>query len=123
MKAGQHVTRVTISELYLMMGRELESLECVPAGSVAGIGGLEEHILKTGTLSSSLSCPAFTELSQMIVPIVRVAVEPSKPCEMPDLIRGLKLLNQADPCVQVYRMVLLSFILPSIVYHSFCICR
>lgn len=83
------------------MGRELEALESAPAGSVVGIGGLEEHILKSGTLSSCLSCPSFTELSQMVVPIVRVAVEPARPSEMPELIRGLKLLNQADPCVQV----------------------
>lgn len=83
------------------MGRELESVDRAPAGSVIGIGGLEEHVLKTATLSSTLDCPAFTELSQMAVPIVRVAVEPARPSEMPDLIRGLRLLNQADPCVQV----------------------
>lgn len=111
LKAGQHVTRVNIGDLYLMMGRELESLESVPAGSVVGIGGLEEHILKSGTLSSTLACPAFTELSQMVVPIVRVAVEPARPSEMPELIRGLKLLNQADPCVQVeFEMLELVFI-------------
>jgi ribosome assembly protein 1 len=62
---------------------------------------LEDHILKSGTLSSTLDCPAFTELSQMAVPIVRVAIEPARPNEMQELIKGLKLLNQADPCVQV----------------------
>ncbi len=108
MKAGQHVTRATIGDLYLMMGRELETLESAPAGSVVGIGGLEDHILKSGTLSSCLACPAFTELSQMVVPIVRVAVEPARPSEMPELKRGLKLLNQADPCVQV------SFVFPKL---------
>jgi ribosome assembly protein 1 len=101
LKSGHHVTRVKIGDLYLMMGRELETVESAPAGSVVGIGGLEEHILKSGTLSSTLTCPAFTELSQMVVPIVRVAVEPARPSEMPELIKGLKLLNQADPCVQV----------------------
>ncbi|KAI9565149.1 hypothetical protein GHT06_008924 [Daphnia sinensis] len=101
LKAGQHVTRAKIGDLYVLMGRELECLESVPAGNVVGIGGLEEHILKSGTLSSCLACPSFTELSQMVMPIVRVAVEPARPCEMSELIKGLKLLNQADPCVQV----------------------
>ncbi|XP_057380327.1 elongation factor-like GTPase 1 [Daphnia carinata] len=101
LKAGQHVTRAKMGDLYVLMGRELECLESVPAGNVVGIGGLEEHILKSGTLSSSLACPSFTEFSQMVMPIVRVAVEPARPCEMPELIKGLKLLNQADPCVQV----------------------
>lgn len=36
LKAGQHITRVTVTELFLMMGRELEELEQVPAGNVLG---------------------------------------------------------------------------------------
>lgn len=84
-----------------MMGRELEFIESAPAGSVVGIGGLEKHILKFATLSSTLDCPALAGVTQMAVPIVRVAVEPVHPNEMSQLVRGLKLLNQADPCVQV----------------------
>ncbi|XP_069671578.1 elongation factor-like GTPase 1 [Periplaneta americana] len=101
LKSGQHITRVKIDQLFLLMGRELESLESVPAGNVLGIGGLEEHVLKCATLSSTVACPAFTHLTQVVVPIVRVAVEPAHPQDMAALIRGLRLLNQADACVQV----------------------
>lgn len=101
LKAGQHITRVCISELYLMMGRELDLLEEVPAGNVLGIGGLEEHVLKSATLSTELACPAFSDLQLMAVPILRVAVEPKKHSDLPALVKGLKLLNQADACVQV----------------------
>ncbi|KAG0100019.1 Cytoplasmic GTPase/eEF2-like protein (ribosomal biogenesis), partial [Podila epicladia] len=34
-------------------------------------------------------------------PIVRVALEPENPSQMAQLVRGLQLLNQADPSVQV----------------------
>ena len=34
-------------------------------------------------------------------PIVRVAVEPANPTQMPQLAHGLRLLNQADPFVEV----------------------
>lgn len=34
-------------------------------------------------------------------PIVRVAVEPARPGDMPALVEGLRLLHQADPMVQV----------------------
>ena len=34
-------------------------------------------------------------------PIVRVAVEPARPTEMAQLEEGLRLLNQADPFVEV----------------------
>jgi translation elongation factor EF-G len=34
-------------------------------------------------------------------PIVRVAIEPVNPSEMPQLVEGLRLLNRADPMVEV----------------------
>ena len=34
-------------------------------------------------------------------PIVRVAVEPVHPAQMPQLVDGLRLLNRADPFVEV----------------------
>ncbi|XP_076339348.1 elongation factor-like GTPase 1 [Tachypleus tridentatus] len=99
--ADQHVTVVTISNLYLLMGKELESLESVPAGNVLGIGGLEEHVLKSATLSSSIYCPPFIDLHMPTIPILRVAIEPVRLSDMPALVHGMKLLNQADPSVQV----------------------
>ncbi|KAH8395298.1 hypothetical protein KR222_008563 [Zaprionus bogoriensis] len=92
---------VTVGELYMFMGGELQLLEAVPAGNIVGIGGLEAHIVKTATLSSTLHCTSFSELSIMATPILRVAIEPVQPQDMPKLVKGLKLLNQADACVQV----------------------
>ncbi|KAF4525813.1 hypothetical protein B566_EDAN009921, partial [Ephemera danica] len=123
LKSGQHVTKVEIANFYILMGRELELIDAAPAGNMIGstfinilygsfifncvflspgIGGLEEHVLKSATLSSSLACPSFTELQLMAVPILRVAVEARQPQAMPALVKGLKLLNQADACVQVF---------------------
>ncbi|XP_006030284.1 elongation factor-like GTPase 1 [Alligator sinensis] len=90
-----------LENLYLLMGRELKDLEEVPSGNVLGIGGLHEFVLKSATLSTSPACPPFTPLNFEATPIVRVAIEPKHPSEMPQLVRGMKLLNQADPCVQV----------------------
>ncbi|XP_041645818.1 elongation factor-like GTPase 1 [Cheilinus undulatus] len=66
-----------------------------------GIGGLEEFILKSATLSSSPACPPFTSLNFEATPIVRVAIEPKHPSEMPKLVHGMRLLSQADPCAEV----------------------
>ncbi|XP_050823759.1 elongation factor-like GTPase 1 isoform X2 [Gopherus flavomarginatus] len=96
-----HMACCTLENLYLLMGRGLEDLEEVPSGNVLGIGGLQEFVLKSATLSTSPACPPFTPLNFEATPIVRVAVEPKHPSEMPQLVRGMKLLNQADPCVQV----------------------
>ena len=65
------------------------------------INGLKKLVLKSATLSSTLACPAFTPMPFEARPIVRVAIEPEQPSELPALVKGLKLLNQADPCVRV----------------------
>jgi ribosome assembly protein 1 len=93
---------VIIDSLYLLMGRDLESLTSVPAGNICGIGGLGSFLFKTASLSSTLDCPPFvnTFLDQNAA-IVRVAIEPVNPLEIPILTNGLKLLSQSDPVVQV----------------------
>ena len=35
--SGHHISTVTVKDLYLFMGRELETLESVPAGNVLGM--------------------------------------------------------------------------------------
>ncbi|XP_064123267.1 elongation factor-like GTPase 1 isoform X1 [Loxodonta africana] len=96
-----HMAYCTLGNLYLLMGRDLEDLEEVPPGNVLGIGGLQDFVLKSATLCSLPSCPPFIPLNFEATPIVRVAVEPKHPSEMPHLVKGMKLLNQADPCVQI----------------------
>ncbi|MCJ1272140.1 Cytoplasmic GTPase/eEF2-like protein (ribosomal biogenesis) [Lobaria immixta] len=93
--------KVTVTGLYLMMGRSLEKLNSVPAGVVFGIAGLEGHILKSGTLCSQLEGAvnlAGTSLGSQ--PIVRVALEPVNPGDLGKMIQGMKLLEQSDPCAQ-----------------------
>ncbi|XP_044577026.1 elongation factor-like GTPase 1 isoform X2 [Cotesia glomerata] len=102
LKSGWHVTKVTVTKLYMLMGRDLQSIDEVTAGNVVGIGGLEEHVLKTATLSSTIMCPSFTELTSLTVPILRVALYPKRSFDLQKFIDGLKLLNQADCCAEVH---------------------
>ena len=97
-----HVTRCTVGDLYILMGRGVVSVNEVPAGSVLGIAGFEQAILKSATVSDTLTCPAFRPMSIAASPIVRVAIEPVHVTDMPALVRGMKLLNQADPSVEIH---------------------
>ncbi|KAB8296055.1 hypothetical protein EYC80_008863 [Monilinia laxa] len=93
--------KVTVTALYLLMGRGLEPLTSVPAGVVFGIGGLEGHILKSGTLCSQLEGSVnLAGVNMGSQPIVRVALEPAWPGDLEKMIRGLKLLVQSDPCAE-----------------------
>lgn len=93
--------KVKITALYLMMGRGLEPLTSVPAGVVFGIGGLEGHVLKSGTLCSQLSgSPNLAGVQMGTQPIVRVALEPENPYDLDKMTKGLRLLVQSDPCAE-----------------------
>ena len=93
--------KVIVTGLYLLMGRGLEALTSVPAGVVFGIGGLEGHVLKSGTLCSQLEGAVnLAGVNLGSQPIVRVALEPIDPADLETMIRGMKLLEQSDPCAQ-----------------------
>ena len=99
--AAPEPQKVRVTALYLMMGRGLEPLTSVPAGVVFGIGGLEGHVLKSGTLCSQL--PGSLNLAGVQMgtqPIVRVAIEPENPYDLDKMIKGMKLLVQSDPCAE-----------------------
>ncbi|GKZ23325.1 cytoplasmic GTPase/eEF2-like protein (ribosomal bioproteinsis) [Aspergillus brasiliensis] len=99
--ASPEPQKVTVTDLYLLMGRSLEPLQSVPAGVVFGIGGLAGHVLKTGTLSSQLEGSInLAGVSLSTPPIVRVALEPVNPADLGKMVTGLRLLEQSDPCAQ-----------------------
>lgn len=62
-----------------------------------GIGGLEDHILKSGTLSSSVACPSFTDLYFDASPILRVALEPTHAGE-----HSIRTLSSSKGCSSLY---------------------
>ncbi|KAJ5098687.1 Ribosome assembly protein 1 [Penicillium argentinense] len=93
--------KVTVTDLYLLMGRSLEPLKSVPAGVVFGIGGLAGYVLKTGTLCSQVEGSInLAGVSLNTPPIVRVALEPANPADLGKMVTGLRLLEQSDPCAQ-----------------------
>ncbi|KAI1334153.1 P-loop containing nucleoside triphosphate hydrolase protein [Xylariaceae sp. FL0016] len=99
--AAPEPRKVTVTALYMLMGRHLESLNSVPAGVVFGIGGLEGQILKSGTVCSQLEGSVnLAGVSLAGQPIVRVALEPVNPWDLDKMIEGLKLLVQSDPCAE-----------------------
>ncbi len=95
--------KVAVKALYMLMGRNLESLGSVPPGVVFGIRGLADSgILKSGTLCSQLegACNLAGVVNMGGRPIVRVALEPENPADLDKMITGLKLLVQSDPCAE-----------------------
>jgi elongation factor 2 len=89
-----------IQRALIMMGRKIEVVESVPCGNTVGLVGLDQFLLKTGTLSSLESAFPFKTMKYSVSPVVRVAVEPKNPSDLPKLVEGLKRLSKSDPLVQ-----------------------
>lgn len=96
------VTEITVNELYLLMGRDLEPVDRVHTGTIFGIGGISHLIKKSATLSSTPDCPLLETPRGETVPIVQVAIRPAQLDHLDDVVAGLELLCQADPCAETF---------------------
>ncbi|XP_022147649.1 elongation factor-like GTPase 1 [Momordica charantia] len=97
----KHIQEAELHSFYLMMGQGLKPVTSVKAGNLVAIRGLSHHILKSATLSSTRNCWPFSSMAFQVAPTLRVALEPSDPGDIGALLKGLRLLNRADPFVEV----------------------
>ncbi|XP_068655512.1 uncharacterized protein [Aristolochia californica] len=97
----KHLQEAELHSLYMMMGQGLKPVSAVTAGNVVAIGGLGHRILKSATLSSTRNCWPFSSMVFQVAPTLRVAIEPSDPADIGAFMKGLRLLNHADPFVEI----------------------
>jgi elongation factor 2 len=84
-----------------MMGRYVESIESVPAGNTLGLVGVDQYLLKSGTISDHDLAHNIAVMKFSVSPVVQVAVEPKNAADLPKLVDGLKKLAKSDPMVQI----------------------
>merc|ERR1712056_52491 len=89
-----------IQRTILMMGRYIEAIEDVPCGNICGLVGVDQFLVKTGTLTTLKEAHNMKVMKFSVSPVVRVAVEPKNPADLPKLVEGLKRLSKSDPMVQ-----------------------
>lgn len=91
-----------IQRTILMMGRKTEQIEDCPCGNIVGLVGVDQFLVKSGTITTSESAHNIRVMKFSVSPVVRVAVEPKNAADLPKLVEGLKRLAKSDPCVQCY---------------------
>lgn len=89
-----------IQRTVLMMGRYVEPIEDIPCGNTVGLVGVDQYLLKSGTITDSEVAHNIRVLKFSVSPVVRIAVEPKHPSDLPKLVEGLKRLSKSDPLVQ-----------------------
>jgi ribosome assembly protein 1 len=87
--------------LYLCLGPSIAPVDEVPAGNIVGIFGLEDIILRTGTICSDWKSSPLKSITFQAKPMLRVAVEPIHHCNLKNLEFGLQQLYQYDPVVEI----------------------
>jgi len=90
-----------IQRTVLMMGRKTEQIEDCPCGNIIGLVGVDQFLVKSGTITTSEVAHNIRVMKFSVSPVVRVAVEAKNPADLPKLVEGLKRLAKSDPCVQI----------------------
>merc|ERR1719262_268060 len=88
-----------IQRTVLMMGRTTEQNADVPCGNTVALVGVDQFILKSGTLSTFEDSHNIADMKYSVSPVVKVSVKPKDGKDLPKMVEGLKKLSKSDPLV------------------------
>eukprot|EP00823_Brevimastigomonas_motovehiculus_P003090 TRINITY_DN1841_c0_g5_i1.p1 TRINITY_DN1841_c0_g5~~TRINITY_DN1841_c0_g5_i1.p1 ORF type:complete len:1015 (+),score=199.04 TRINITY_DN1841_c0_g5_i1:69-3113(+) len=93
-----------VSRIWIYQGRYRVEVNRVTAGNWALLEGVEAGITKTATLcSASKICEdeacIFRPLKFNTIPVMKVAIEPINPSELPKMLDGLRKVSKSYPIV------------------------
>lgn len=88
-----------VQRCVVMMCGKVDPVPNVPCGNTCGIIGIDEALVKTGTITDHPNAHNIRIMKYSVSPVVRVAVKPKNPAELPKLIAGMQRLAKSDPVV------------------------
>merc|ERR1712216_195085 len=88
-----------IQRTVLMMGRSTEQIADVPCGNTVALVGVDQFILKSGTITDIEDAHNIADMKYSVSPVVKVAVKPKDGKDLPKLVEGLKKLSKSGPLV------------------------
>ena len=91
-----------IQRTVLMMGGKVDPIDDVPAGNILGLVGIDQFLLKSGTLTTSDTAHNLKVMKFSVSPVVQRSVEVKNAQDLPKLVEGLKRLSKSDPCVLTF---------------------
>ena len=91
-----------IQRTVIMMGRYTEQVADVPAGNTCALVGVDQYLLKSGTIATEEDACPIVSMKFSVSPVVRCAVEPKNSADLPKLVEGMKRLAKSDPMVLCY---------------------
>jgi len=88
-----------IQRTVIMMAGKVEAVADVPCGNTVGLVGVDQYLMKQGTISDHPDAHCIKVMKYSVSPVVRVAVEVKNASDLPKLVEGLRKLSKSDPLV------------------------
>jgi elongation factor 2 len=98
----QDLHEKSIQRTVIMMGGKVEAVPDVPCGNTVALVGVDQFLMKQGTISDHPDAHNIRVMKYSVSPVVRVAVEAKNASDLPKLVEGLKRLSKSDPLVVCY---------------------
>lgn len=91
-----------VQRTVIMMAGKVEAVPDVPCGNTVGLVGIDQYLLKQGTIATAEDAHNIRVMKYSVSPVVRVAVDVKNAADLPKLVEGLKKLSKSDPLVLCY---------------------
>ncbi len=88
-----------IQQVFISKGPQRIQIESAVAGNIVGITGIRD--INVGETVSTKEITPFEDIQHIFEPVVTVAVEPTKPADLPKLVEILKVVGKEDPSLKV----------------------
>ncbi|KIM70109.1 hypothetical protein SCLCIDRAFT_101752 [Scleroderma citrinum Foug A] len=98
----EDMMKAIVEDLWASEARYFIPTEEVPAGNLVLIGGVDASISKTATLASpdlDEGLYIFRPIKHMTESVLKIAIEPVVPSELPKMLSGLRSVNKSYPLV------------------------
>ncbi|EFI28717.1 u5 small nuclear ribonucleoprotein component [Coprinopsis cinerea okayama7 len=98
----EDMMKATVEDLWICESRYFIPAEEIPAGNLVLIGGVDASITKTATLAGvdiEDDLYIFRPIKHMTQSVLKIAIEPIAPSELPKMLAGLRSINKSYPLV------------------------
>ncbi|TRX94140.1 hypothetical protein FHL15_004908 [Xylaria flabelliformis] len=100
----EDMAMATIGNVYIAETRYNVETDGIPAGSLALLSGIDNSIVKSATivppkLEDDEDAYIFKPVSHFTESVLKVAVEPINPSELPKMLDGLRKINKSYPLI------------------------
>jgi elongation factor 2 len=102
-KKGNVVLNKTVPRVLKIVASKIYNLDSAPAGIIIALGGIDDYLVKSGTVSSNTDLATLYPIKAVrfvVSPVVDVAIRVKNSQDIPKLSEGMRCLAKSDPIIK-----------------------